>query len=34
LMLFMSNHALGEKLELENSDTVDWIEWANSKASL
>lgn len=34
LMLFMSNHALGEKLELENSDTVDWIEWANSKALL
>jgi hypothetical protein len=32
LMLFMANHALSEKLELESSDTVDWIKWANSKA--
>jgi len=31
LMLFMVNHALHEKLELEKSETVDWIAWASSK---
>jgi hypothetical protein len=31
LMLFMSNHSLSEKLELENSESVDWIAWADSR---
>jgi hypothetical protein len=30
LMLFMNNHALADKLELESSEVVDWIAWGRA----
>jgi hypothetical protein len=32
LMLFMNNHALDNRLELENSESVDWIAWTRTHA--
>jgi RES domain-containing protein len=30
LMLFMNNHALANRLELDTSETVEWVAWARS----
>ena len=30
LMLFMSNHALADKLELESSEPVNWVAWLDA----
>ena len=34
LVLFMENHGLAEKLELEHSETMDWQAWARTQGRI
>jgi RES domain-containing protein len=34
VVIFMDNHRLSERLELEHSETVDWITWGRDHARL